>query len=96
MSEDFINEDLEALENIEMTNCSKCSDNTSIIKHIEETKEKIKEIKEDFPFDYVKNGEIDIDKVRDNYNKKLEDIKNDIAKVELRLEERAPINGLES
>lgn len=96
MSEDFINEDLEALENIEMTNCSKCSDNTSIIKHIEETKDKIKEIKEDFPFDYVKNGEIDIDKVRDNYNKKLEDIKNDIAKVELRLEERAPINGLES
>ena len=53
-------------------------------------------IKNKFPFEYIKNGQIDFEKLNDDYIKKIINLKADIAKVEFRLEERAPISGLES
>lgn len=94
--EDFINEDLDELMKAKIDNKPLSSDNTLIKKHIVEIKEEINRIKGEFPFDYIKNGKIDFVTLNNNYDKKIADLKTNIAKVELRLEERAPISGLES
>lgn len=94
--EAFINEDLDELLKAKHEDLPKCSDIKLINKHIDDIKEEINKIKNEFPFEYIKNGQIDFEKLNDDYIKKIINLKADIAKVEFRLEERAPISGLES
>lgn len=93
--EAFINEDIEMLESIEEnfntnTNIEKLEDEIKIVK------QDILNIKNGFPFEYIIEGKINLDKLNKEYDNKISMIKDQLSKIELRLEEKAPISGLES
>lgn len=69
--EAFINEDLDELLKAKYEDLPKCSDIKLINKHIDDIKEEINKIKNEFPFEYIKNGQIDFEKLNDDYIKKL-------------------------